>query len=1076
MLRLLFPIALLSWLTACDPTAAAGKDSGPNTTSPTGKCDEDGDGALCAEDCDDNNPLVHPTADELCNGIDDNCDTTIDEGVTETFYADADGDGFGNPLVESEACEAGAGTVQNSNDCDDGNVAIYPGNTEVCDSIDNNCDGAVDEGVSSTWYADADGDAYGDSGTGLTACEQPSGYVVDDTDCDDSSARAYPGNAEACDALDNNCNGVVDEGVTTTYWADVDGDGYGNAALTVPACAVPAGYALNPDDCDDAVATVNPAGVEVCNGVDDNCDGAVDESSTDAVAWYRDSDGDGFGNAATSVVSCSGPPGFVADSTDCDDRLDTTYPGGTELCNGVDDDCNGSIDDAAVDAVYYYLDADRDGYGNSATFVVDCTAPTGYVADFSDCNDLATAAYPGATELCDGTDNDCDGAIDEDSSADAGAWYADIDGDSFGDAGSALAQCEQPAGYVGNSSDCDDTRAESKPGGIELCNTYDDDCDGTADEDAALDVATWYLDSDGDAYGTSAVTDLDCSQPSGFVADSSDCNDAEIAVNPGATEVCNSVDDDCDGSTDEADAVGAPTWYRDADVDAYGDVTYPTVACTAPSGYVSDATDCDDLDNSANPGAVEVCDGTDDDCNGVIDDNPITGTVYYVDADGDGFGDPGTSVESCSVPPGYADNAYDCNDGNLTEPVVVDATTGSTSGDGSLNNPFLLMQDAVDNAFECVVAYPGTYNGAVDLDGKSIDIWGVEGAERTIIDGQQTECTYVNPSECGATLTIASGSGATSHLHGFTITGGTGYGVSSTSSTTCADSSASHNGRDTCTVETWMYKGGGVYINGDDPTFEDVHIRGNTLPEFVQEDVAGGSFAQIWLYSYGGGAAIQNSAATFDGVWVYDNFADQGGGLWAGAGAAMTFEHGYLASNEASDGAGIAVDNGGATFVNAVVFCNEAAVDGGGAFVDDSGSINLTNTAFYRNTSSEVGTARGSEAYVGSSGSFYLYNSIVESGTTVYSLYGAGLGLLEYNNVYNAGGSTYGGSLVAGVGSISSGGNFTSVTCDGNLNNDDFSLVSGSASRNAGNPGAGHNDTDGTYNDMGAYGGPGGGW
>jgi len=105
-------------------------------------------------DCNDNNPAVHPGATEVCNSIDDNCDTQIDEGVKTTFYADADNDTYGNPAITASACTAPGGFVANNTDCNDSNASIKPGATETCNNIDDNCNTQIDEGVKIVFYAD----------------------------------------------------------------------------------------------------------------------------------------------------------------------------------------------------------------------------------------------------------------------------------------------------------------------------------------------------------------------------------------------------------------------------------------------------------------------------------------------------------------------------------------------------------------------------------------------------------------------------------------------------------------------------------------------------------------------------------------------------------------------------------------------------------------------------------------------------------------------------------------------------------------------------------------------------------
>jgi hypothetical protein len=324
-------------------------------------------------------------------------------------------------------------------------------------------------------------------------------------------------------------------------------------------------------------------------------------------------------------------------------------------------------------------------------------------------------------------------------------------------------------------------------------------------------------------------------------------------------------------------------------------------------------------------------------------------------------------------------------------------------------------------------------------------------------------------------VTVADGSNASPTIHGFTITGGSGAYTSSSRSTTCADSSASHNGRTLCTVYTYEYCGGGVFIDGDDPSFYDVIIRDNALPEF--EQTASGSFTQYWLYSYGGGVCMQNSNATFETSVVEGNFADQGGGIFAESGSNFSFSEGYVSENDAVDGAGVNLSGASASFSNAILHCNDADTDGGGLFTETSGTATWTNTVFYNNTSSTSGSARGSQAYIGTATTFNLYNSIAQGATTVPLIYGAGgSGAQTYDNVYNSSGSSYGGTLSAGSGAVSSGSNFVSSTCDGNAYNDDFTLRSTSSSINVGNPAAVQNDADGTRNDQGAYGGPGSGW
>jgi hypothetical protein len=163
-------------------------------------------------------------------------------------------------------------------------------------------------------------------------------------------------------------------------------------------------------DCDDGHATVNPDAPEVCDDLDNDCDTVVDEDPTDGEIWYADSDGDAAGDPDTAVLACDAPAGHVTDDTDCDDGDANVHPGATELCNAVDDDCDGATDEDAADATHWYADEDGDGFGDGGAERA-CEAPAGHVADNTDCDDTNDAIHPGADEpdCTDPTDYDCDG-------------------------------------------------------------------------------------------------------------------------------------------------------------------------------------------------------------------------------------------------------------------------------------------------------------------------------------------------------------------------------------------------------------------------------------------------------------------------------------------------------------------------------------------------------------------------------------------------------------------------------------------------------------------------------------------
>ena len=213
-------------------------------------------------------------------------------------WADADGDGFAACL-----------------DCDDSNANVNDDALEICNTLDDNCNGFTDEddpGLTdgTIFYGDSDGDGHGGQQYEAIGCEVPAGFVDNNDDCDDLEPLTYPSAAEICDEEDNDCDGTVDEGVGLLWYADADGDGYGDATSATTACNMPAGYSANGDDCNDSAAATNPSAYEICDGIDNNCDGATDDASAlNTSTWYTDADGDGYGDASASAEACSASSG-----------------------------------------------------------------------------------------------------------------------------------------------------------------------------------------------------------------------------------------------------------------------------------------------------------------------------------------------------------------------------------------------------------------------------------------------------------------------------------------------------------------------------------------------------------------------------------------------------------------------------------------------------------------------------------------------------------------------------------------------------------------------------------------------
>ena len=477
--------------------------------------DDDGDGFTEEDgDCDDTDSSVYPDAEEFPNEIDDDCNDIIDDGTTSF---DDDGDCF----CEEEPC---LGTISEDcstlgiGDCDDASAAYHPGAVETCDTIDNDCDNIIDE----------DTQCYDDDQDGFSEL---------DGDCDDADFYSYPFATELADGIDNDCDNTIDEG-TSAF--DDDGDCFcetffnGLCSGSIDAtCST-----LDEGDCDDGDDAFSPAAPEYCDGVDNNCDNITDPSSSvDAQTWYTDSDGDGYGDLTSPVLDCYQPTGTVTNSTDCDDSNTQVNPGFAELCDGLDNNCANGIDEGVTTT--YYADTDSDSFGDSNATTQACSLPSGYASNDDDCDDGNAAINPNATEVCDGADNDCDQLTDDDDTyvdpASTTTWYADGDLDLYGNPTVFVQSCSTPTGYVGNNLDCNDSTNSANPAATEICDGIDNDCDNTPDEPNASGCSTYYLDSDGDSYGSSTAQCLCSSSGNYDVGNDNDCYDLNGDARPGQT-------------------------------------------------------------------------------------------------------------------------------------------------------------------------------------------------------------------------------------------------------------------------------------------------------------------------------------------------------------------------------------------------------------------------------------------------------------------------------------------------------------------------------------------------------------
>ena len=371
------------------------------------------------------------------------------------------------------------------------------------------------------------------------------------------------------------------------HWEDLDGDG----------------WSIDQGDCYDGDPAIYPGAPEICNdGTDQNCDGVLDETT--------DNDGDGYSTCFD----------------DCDDTDATRFPGAAEICDHFDSDCDGDVDED--------FDLDSDGYVDSNE--ADCQVA--YSASALDCDDGSSSVYPGATETCNGYDDNCDGTVDE---------QYDVDSD----------------GFTICTGDCNDFNPDSYPNALEFCDGEDNNCDGYVSPNETID-------EDGDGY-------LGCLE----------CDDTDAAIHPGASELCDGIDNNCDNQIDEPyDLDGDGYTTCNDDCNDYIDHTYPGAPelcdgldndCDGSpasdefdldgDGFI-ECEECDDTNPTTYPGAVEICDdGIDSDCGADLADTEV-------DNDGDGWSECGGDCDdgSVGVNPGATDEPYngideDCDGGDLDD-------------------------------------------------------------------------------------------------------------------------------------------------------------------------------------------------------------------------------------------------------------------------------------------------------------------------------------------------------------------------------------------------------------------------
>jgi hypothetical protein len=515
--------------------------------------DDDGDGSPDSEDCEPLNAELHPDALEACDGIDNNCDEEIDEG-----FADLDEDGQAD-CVDEDTDDDGTPDLE---DCAPSNPLIHSAAEEVCDGIDNDCDYIVDEG-----FGDFDGDGF----KNCIDLDDDEDGDPDETDCKPLNVAVHQNAAELCNNLDDNCNDEVDEGLGTVTC------GLGNCEQTIEACEAGLWQVCNP-----FIGTAS----EVCDGEDNDCDGLVDEDQGTTSC--------GLGNCLHSVDKCAD-----GESMECD-PLEGAL---AELCDGLDNDCDGAVDEEQGNLAC--------GKGACFHSVAKCITGEEQI-----CNPFE-GAQP---EVCDGVDNDCDGDVDE----------------TLGDVSCGQGECFHLLPYCsdGAINVCDPFQGVAE----EQCDSLDNDCDGLTDED---------LGSETCGLGECEHTVAKCLD--GVPAE---C-DSEEGI---ADEICDGLDNDCDGEIDPEGTEGCELYYLDTDSDGWGATDSDKCLCgAAPLYSATKGEDCSDLDPDVNPGEDEDCSTQkDDDCSGGVNDgctylscksllagNPAATTgTWKLDPDGEGGTEP----------------------------------------------------------------------------------------------------------------------------------------------------------------------------------------------------------------------------------------------------------------------------------------------------------------------------------------------------------------------------------------------------------------------------------------------------